>query len=93
MGIEEVCKGGYHKVLRARMPAGSSMEAHYATSDAFMVVVNGEAKLIFNDQEVALSAGSAFLIPGLKPHVLKVSQDLDAYFTLAPMACMEDVHL
>ncbi len=85
MELEEICKGGFHKVLKAEIPAGGGMEEHYTTSDAFVVVVDGNAKLIFKDKQVDLCAGSAFLIPGLKPHSLIVSSDLKAFFTLAPM--------
>lgn len=83
MPIEEICSGGFHKVLKAEIPAGEGMEEHYTTSDAFVVVVDGSAKLIFKDKQVDLFAGSAFLIPGLKPHSLVVSKDLKAFFTLA----------
>ena len=92
MSMKEICRGGFHKVLQARISAGECMEEHYATSDTFVVVINGRAKLIFQDLVVDLTAGSTFLIPGLKPHSLEVFQDLEAYFTLAPLGCIENVN-
>lgn len=85
MNVEEVWSGGYHRIFKAEIPAGEKMQEHYTTSDAFMVVVGGEARLIFKDKEVDLKEGSSFLIPGLKPHSLEASQDLKAFLTLAPM--------
>lgn len=92
MSMKEICRGGYHRVLQARIPAGDCMEEHYTTSDTFVVVINGKAKLIFQDNVVDLIAGSTYLIPGLKPHSLEVSQDMEAYFTMAPMGCIENVN-
>lgn len=65
MKIEEVCKGGYHTVLKAAIPAGEVMQEHYSTSDAFIIVLEGKARLVFVNKQIELKEGSAFLIPGL----------------------------
>lgn len=82
MDIIETYTGGYHKILKINIPAGETMEEHYSTSDAFIIVFEGKAKLIFKNEEIELVSESVFLIPAIKPHSLKVIEDLRAYLVL-----------
>lgn len=79
----------HYKILKAEIPGGGRMPAHFATSEAFIVVISGRAEIIFSDQEVSLQAGSTFRIPARKPHTLNVIEDFKACIILAPAAGIE----
>lgn len=91
MEIVESYKGGYHKILKIAISAGQSMEEHYATTDAFIIVLEGKAKLIFKNRKIDLMAESVFLIPALKAHLLNVTEDLKAYLVLGSMGNIEPI--
>lgn len=91
MDIREVCSGGYHKILKVNIAAGEVMQEHYSTSDAFIIVMNGKARLVFQNKQIDLAADSTFMIPGLKLHSLEVLEDLQAYFILGPKGGIEGV--
>ncbi len=84
MEIKEVCVGGFHKILSLSIDSGKTMEEHYSTSDAFIIVLKGKGELIFENKKVALDMDTTYLIPALKTHQLKVTEDLKAYLVLGP---------
>lgn len=86
MKIGPLHSGEHYKILKAEIPGGSRMPTHYATSEAFIIVISGTAEIIFSDQEVHLQTGSSFLIPARKPHTLNVIEDFKACIILAPAA-------
>jgi len=89
MNIDKIYSDAFHQVLKAQIPAGGSMPEHYATSDAFVIIVSGEARIVFKDRDCTLRAGNTFLIPGNKQHNLQVIDDFEAYILLAPAATIE----
>ncbi len=82
MEMREIIKGGYHTVLDVHLLSGEALEEHYATSDAIVIVLEGSGKLVFDEEQVYLKKESAYLIPGLKRHVLEAIDDLKAYIVL-----------
>lgn len=89
MGLEQVFEDDHRQILKVELPAGSGMPEHYATSDAFVIVVEGKAKLIFNDMTCELVRGGTFLIPEEKSHRLEVIDDFKAFIVLTPKAGIE----
>ena len=82
MEIKELHSGPQYKVLKAEISAGQRMPTHFATSDAFIVVVKGKAELIFSDREVLLEKDISFLIPANKLHTLQITEDFKAVIIL-----------
>jgi quercetin dioxygenase-like cupin family protein len=89
MGIEKVFAGGRYQVLKAELPAGGVMPEHYATSDAFVIIVKGKAEIIFENGKSEISGGGTFLIPEKRPHRLEIRENFEAYILLASGATIE----
>lgn len=89
MGITQIYGNAGCQVLKAEIPAGGRMPTHYATSEAFVMVIKGEAEIIFSDGEQALKEGSTLLIPERKPHTLHILKDFEAYIVIAGKARIE----
>ena len=79
MDIGEIYSNDQFKILKAEIPAGQRIPTHTASSEAFLVVVQGKAQLIFSDTEVSLEPGSTYRIPVRKPHSLDVIEALEAF--------------
>ena len=77
------------KVLEITALAGAEMPLHHATSDAVVVVLEGEAKLQISDEVIVLSKGMSFLIPNRKEHALQVTQDFKAKAIMLNEASIE----
>ena len=73
----------HYKVMQATLKAGDQMPNHYATSDAFIVVVKGRAKLLVNGTEIALIAGGHYSLPAMQAHPLQIEEDFEACIVLA----------
>ncbi len=54
------------------------MPDHRATTEAFIIVKRGRAKIIFDDKEVDLQQDSTHLIPANEKHTLQVEEDFSA---------------
>ena len=83
METKQLTENPAYKVLQVALAAGEEMPRHFATSDAFIIVEQGEAVVFFTDQEVSLHAGSTLAIPATKPHTLVVKQDFRSNVILA----------
>lgn len=51
--------------------AGQGLSEHTAPYDAFVQIVDGEAKIIINGEEHAVTAGQFIIMPANIPHELK----------------------
>lgn len=91
MGIEKIFADEYHQVIKAELPAGSLMAEHYATSEAFVIIVKGKATLIFKDGKYEIEGGNTFLVPARKLHKLEIHEFFLAYIILAPKASIESI--
>lgn len=89
MGIEVLYANSQYKVLLAEIAGGQRMPTHYATSDAFVTVLEGEAEIIFSEKEESLPAGTNILIPKRKPHALQVNEYFKAMIVIAGDATLE----
>ncbi len=92
MGIEEIYKSKGCKVLKAQIAAGGKMPTHYATSEAFVMVIKGEAKFISSNEQRTLTAGTTFQITEKKPHTLHIVKDFEAYIVIGANAEIEFVN-
>ncbi|GEO05038.1 hypothetical protein AAE02nite_27020 [Adhaeribacter aerolatus] len=87
--MEEIHKNASYKILQITLPAGKIMPRHYATSDAFIMVVSGEARLSLTTKEQILQPGATFPIPAREPHTLEILSDFRAFVVLAADANIE----
>ncbi len=92
MGIEEIYKNRGCKVLKAKIDAGGKMPTHYATSEAFVMVIRGEAKFISSHGEHILKESTTFKIPEKEPHTLHIIKDFEAYIVIGGAAKIEFVN-
>lgn len=83
MAIEQIFGDAHRTILKATIPAGSTVPSHHATSDAFVIVSRGKAILDFHLRKVTLTEGATFLIPESREHTLQVLDDFEAYIILA----------
>lgn len=83
MELKALFEGDQFKTFRVRVAAGDRIPRHQATEDAYLVVVQGLARLQFDHSELMLQQGSATYIPPQFPHQLDVIEDLTAYLFLA----------
>ena len=56
--MKKLFSNNYYKVMEVALNVGETMPLHKATSDAFIIVKEGSAKIIFSDVEVELHQGS-----------------------------------
>lgn len=80
--MEELFHNGSYKVMQVTIPGGQNMPSHHASSDAFVIVQEGEALLIFSDETIELHPGSHHAIPAAKQHILKVVKDFRALIVM-----------
>jgi len=78
MEMKEIYAGEHFKVKEVILSSGQVMPEHRATSDAFVIVKKGKAKLVFSDSENELTQGSSILIPANKAHRLEITEDFNA---------------
>lgn len=79
----ELVENNHYKVIQVELPAGTNMPRHFATSDAFVIVENGSALLIYRGETCELSAGMHLCISSHEEHILKVVEDFKALIVLA----------
>jgi len=87
--LKPIQVGEQFKTLEVTAEAGAVMPAHYCTSDAVIVVLEGEATLVLEGGDTPLTAGSSFLIPVGKPHTLNVTRAFKAIVTMGSTATLE----
>ena len=87
--MEEIHKNAVYKVLQVNLPKGQIMPRHFASSDAFIIVEKGEAKLNLPTKSVTLLAGNSFAIPAKAPHTLEILADFRAHVILAADAYVQ----
>ena len=76
--MNEVFHNNRYRILNVSIPGGQNMPSHHATSDAFVIVLEGEALLILGDETIELHAGSQQAIPSGQQHILRVVADFKA---------------
>ena len=83
MEMKKIFSNNYYKVMEVALNIGETMPLHKATSDAFIIVKEGTAKIIFSDTEAELHQGSTFAIPANKEHKLQVIEAFKAFVVFA----------
>ena len=78
MEIKKIFESTSFKVVSVTLKKGESMPNHKATSEAFIIVKHGKAKIIFDDKEIGLQQDSTQLIPANENHTLEVMEDFSA---------------
>lgn len=68
----------HYKVLNIILNAGQLMPRHFATSDAFIIVISGSALLTLDSEQIELKTGGHYAIPAMMEHTLQVLQDFNA---------------
>ena len=81
--MEQLQINDHYKILKINYPAGKNIDKHFATSDAFIMVLSGKALLIFDEETIELSPTFSYSIPAKKLHLLKIIDDFSAYVVLA----------
>jgi len=76
----------HFQVVKIEFAAGANMKRHIATSDAYLIVEDGNALLIYAGETYELSKGETFLIPANEQHMLKIIDDFKAWIVLASTA-------
>ena len=87
--MEEINNNAVYKVLQVNLPKGQIMTWHFASSDAFIIVDKGEAKLSLPTKSITLLAGTSFPIPVKEPNTLEILADFRAHVILAADAYIQ----
>ena len=78
MEIKKIFESNSFKVMNVTLNKGETMPNHKATSEAFIIVKHGKAKIIFDYKEIGLQHDSTQLIPANENHILEVMEDFSA---------------
>ncbi|MBF9254141.1 cupin domain-containing protein [Pontibacter sp. 172403-2] len=89
MEMKEVHANPAYKVLEVTLDSGEKMPQHYASSDAFLIVTKGKAKVQLPDREEVLEPGTRLHISASLPHSLQVEEEVKAFVVLAADAQIE----
>lgn len=81
--MEEIHSNAVYKIMKVTLPEGKIMPRHFVSSDAFIIVEKGEAKLNLSTSVEILKPGTPFSIPAKEPHTLEILADFSAYVILA----------
>ena len=81
--------GEEFRSLEVTAEAGAVMPAHHCTSEAVVVVLEGEATLVMEDGDALLREGTSFLIPAGKVHMLNVIRSFRATVIMGNNATLE----
>lgn len=81
--MKELIKNNHYKIVKVELPAGANMPRHYATSEAFVMVEQGDALLICKDEKCELRPGMNVCIPSHEEHILKVIEEFKALIVLS----------
>ncbi|MFD2146121.1 hypothetical protein [Mucilaginibacter antarcticus] len=87
--IAEVLNSANVQRIDIAYAAGTNMPRHIATSDAYLVIEQGSALLIYADTKQELDPGIVTLIPANEQHMLKVIDDLKGYILLTKEATIK----
>ncbi len=72
----------HFQVIKVELTAGANMKRHVTTSDAYLIVEDGDALLIYAGETYELGKGETFLIPANEQHMLKIINDFKAWIIL-----------
>jgi mannose-6-phosphate isomerase-like protein (cupin superfamily) len=83
----EICDGWHllkrddMSVIQERVPAGAAEVMHYhETARQFFYVLEGEGRMVFEDQEVILEKGQGIEIEPMLKHQFKNNSQTDVHF-------------
>lgn len=84
--IAKMFVDGDNKVINAKLTPGSSIGMHcHDTSSETMLILSGNGKVIFEGEEIYLSAGDCHYCPKGKSHTLINCGDVDLeFFAVVP---------
>ena len=82
MEIKLIYENEFYKIMSVVLKKGESLPKHKATSDAFIIVKEGQGKIIFDDRVIVLDHESTQLIPANQTHTLDVLEDFKANIIL-----------
>nr|WP_067054049.1 cupin domain-containing protein [Mucilaginibacter sp. L294] len=78
----EIWEKGNVQVVRIELAAGANMQRHVATANAYLIVEEGSALLIYKEESYELKTGSIILIPANVQHMLKAVEAIKALIIL-----------
>lgn len=84
--MKEIHANTSYKILKVTLAKGEEMPRHHASSDAFIIVEKGKAKVRLLEREEVLEQGATLHIPADEPHSLQVLEDFVAHVVLAAEA-------
>lgn len=71
-------KGDEFTVIRVNAKKGMKMPTHHATSEAVIIVEQGEANLQLPDNKEVLIKGKTVILPANQDHSLDIVEDFQA---------------
>jgi quercetin dioxygenase-like cupin family protein len=81
--MEQLQMNDHYRVVTVDLLAGTNMPRHIATSDAYLIVEDGSALLIYAGETYELNKGNNIMIPANREHILRVINDFKGYIILA----------
>ncbi|WP_241739174.1 cupin domain-containing protein [Pontibacter beigongshangensis] len=77
--MKEIYGNPSYKVLKLVLASGEVMPRHFVTSDAFIMVEQGQANITFKSGDTVLASGDTLHIPAREPHSVAASEDFKAF--------------
>lgn len=81
--MEQLQINDHYRVVEVDLTAGTNMPRHVATSDAYLIVEDGSALLIYAGETYELNKGNNIKIPANREHILRIINDFKGYIILA----------
>lgn len=75
--------GATFKTLKVTALKGAVMPLHHATSEAVLIVQEGEAVLKMNGEKHILDKNASIIIPAFENHSLEIISDFNALVVMA----------
>lgn len=80
--MENLVENRAVKIIPVSYAAGTNMARHVATCDAYLIAEEGNALLIYANEQCEVSKGSFIMIPANEEHLLKVIEDFKGFIIL-----------
>lgn len=81
--LETLKTGDSFKIYMVTGQQGMEMPLHYSTHEAVVIVQEGSALLVIDEQEHLLGKGSSTIIPAGKNHSLIIKSDFKSLVVMA----------
>jgi quercetin dioxygenase-like cupin family protein len=90
--MAKLTSGESFKVLQVTGQEGMLMPLHHSTSEAVVIVLEGSAVLIIDENEHLLQEGGAFIIPANQNHCLTLHSRFKALVVMSQESNIEFVN-